>query len=280
MTRVLRLLPLIVLLLGSSALAKETAQAELDRALKLFDDFEDQKASALLFEVLKHGPSSDQAAKAHVYLGLIALNALKTEKARAEFKQALLIDATTELPFEASPKARLTYDQARRDAEQEAQQEVPKHPQAGVVQSQSGKAPPSVVVIGPDDSPGEVPRQAQRSKTVTVGGVDQPASVEPGPDYAPAIVLSAIGVGALVGGIIVGAVATSTLRQAKANPVVGPAETLATQAGTQGLIADILFGVGAAGAATGIILFVVAAATGDHAPSAVHADANGLSLAF
>lgn len=267
----------VLLLCGSvsaapRAWAREAPEAQLSQAIALFNDFEDARAEAVLGELLKRGPAPDQAAKAHVYLGLIALNALKTDKARTEFRRALDSDPTTEIPFDASPKARLTFEQVRKEVELEAQRDQgPRVAPSGATQ------PP---LTGHTDS---------ATAGVAEGAVQPPLSritpaqsvtAERGPDYTAAVVIGSLGAGALIAGCVVGAIAGNTFGQANTNPDIGMAQQLAQQAGAQGLAADILFGAGGAALATGVILFVVQAAGGSNGNSAVRGDANGFAFSF
>ncbi len=256
MTRLVLAAALSLACLRASA-ALATVPTELEKAVRLFDDFEDKKAEAVLFDLLRHAPPPEQAAKAHVYLGLIALNALKSDKAKAEFKLALNLDTTTELPFDAAPKARLTFDQARREVEQDAQ---------------TGRAPPAgsaspVVIVGSD-----APRAVRPS---------QAALLEPSaPSVVPALVVGALGGGAIIAGSIFGVLASSSLSSANINPDVGQSTRLAAQAGTQGLAADILWAAGGAAVATGVVMLVLDLTVLRAGDSAVHSDANGFAIAF
>ncbi|HUB05838.1 MAG TPA: hypothetical protein VMB50_02495 [Myxococcales bacterium] len=111
----------------SLALVQPALAAErptLARAIALYENFEDAKATRLLHELLRHAPPRDVAGKAHLYLGLIAINRLDTDTALAEFKAALLIQPTLDLIRGASPKARLAFDEARRSLDRQLQTEA------------------------------------------------------------------------------------------------------------------------------------------------------------
>ncbi len=114
------LLPLvqIVVVLSSPPMAAGAApsmQGALDRAIKLFESFEDEEAGAAFAALLERSPPGEIAARAHLYLGLIAFNAFKPDLAKAEFRQALAANFAEELPQQVSPKARATFAQVRRD---------------------------------------------------------------------------------------------------------------------------------------------------------------------
>ncbi|MHB8418607.1 MAG: hypothetical protein ACYDCL_11055 [Myxococcales bacterium] len=86
----------------------------LDRAIAAFESFRDDEAAALLREVLAQQPPGAVAAKAHLYLGLIALNAIDPDLTRAEFKLSLEANPAIELPTQVSPKAWLAFEEVRR----------------------------------------------------------------------------------------------------------------------------------------------------------------------
>ena len=71
----------------------------------------------ILQQLLRCDPPRAVAGKAHLYLGLIALNWLDTDRAMAEFKTALLIDPTVNLARNGSPKARLALEEVRHSLE-------------------------------------------------------------------------------------------------------------------------------------------------------------------
>ncbi len=81
---------LLLLTLSAPALA-QAEPPTLARGIAQFNNFGDAKAKVIFEQVLLAHPSSFDAAKAHVYLGLIAVNALDSNRARAEFMKALNI---------------------------------------------------------------------------------------------------------------------------------------------------------------------------------------------
>jgi hypothetical protein len=271
--RVSAVIALGATLVSAPALSKESVQSDLERAVKLFNDFEDPKAALILNEILKRQPSPDQAAKALVYLGLIALNALKTDRARAEFKEALAIDATTELPFDAAPKARLAFDQARRELEREAQQKTFEPPKVAP-ESQKSSLPSGVVVTQQPSSGSPAPAHQVTVREQVLAPLPQAP-----PSLAPSIVVASTGAAAVIAGAVFGALANASANQANQAPQAGPSAQFALQAGTDGLVADICFGVGAAAIATGAILFLVEL-RGRHGMAAVHSDANGVAVSW
>ncbi len=112
------LLPVVQLLVAlsgnpTSEAAPPSPQVALHEAIRLFESFKDDKAAAALQALLKQSPPDSIAAKAHVYLALIALNAADAEGAKAEFATALRTDVLVDLPPGQSPKARLAFGQVR-----------------------------------------------------------------------------------------------------------------------------------------------------------------------
>ncbi len=88
----LRSLALLFVLTAGAASAQPAYRPEVQKAVDLFTRAEDERAQALFHKALKRALPIPEAALCHVYLGLIALNALDTEHARAAFHQALSID--------------------------------------------------------------------------------------------------------------------------------------------------------------------------------------------
>jgi hypothetical protein len=208
------------MLLAFSAPALAQSAPTLARAIAYFNNFQDAKAKVTLEQVLAANLAGLNAAKAHVYLGLIAVNALDSKRARAEFMKALTIEPTVEVPYEASPKARLVFDQAQREFARESNQ---------------------------PDFP--VARQPLPVEPAPVAATQE---VAPGSSHVPAYVVGALGLVILGTGVGFGVWQSSTLKITDASQL----SSAQSQAGTQGLVADICFGVGGALAVTSVILFV------------------------
>lgn len=282
MRRVVGVLPALVLLAAPLARARETTEVQLDRAIQLFNNFEDQRAESSLAELLQRRPPSGQAARARVYLGLIALNALKSDAARAEFKAALAIEPTTELPFDASPKARLVFEQVRQEfvvdvmgTSSAGGAPSSRHGDtalAGTERKFTDASPPSsglpTLEVPPRSTTPSVPRSALQ------------AAAPSGPDHVPAYVVGGLGVAALAAGIVVGVVANATLSQAAAATDVGSSQSLAAQAGAQGATADVFLVAGGVGVVAAVVLFVIESNGGGQPSDHVRAEAHGLALTF
>ncbi len=226
----LRAIAAMLSLLALSTPAIAQSPATLAGAIAAFNDFDDAKAKATLDRVIAASPTGLDAAKAHVYLGLIAVNALDSNRARAEFVRALAIEPTVEVPYEASPKARLVFEQAQKQFSRESSQPVDAaHP----VRLQTQQVP-LVVENGP--APAVATHKAEA----------------PPHSHVPAYVVGALGLAVFGAGVGFGVWQSSTLKIAD----VGQLTSAQTQAGTQGLVADICFGVGGALAVTSVVLFL------------------------
>ena len=103
---------------GGSA---DVSAADLAEGLQKYRQLDYDDAVKILHRVVGRQPPKAVAAKAHVYLGVIALNLSSVDQAKEEFRLALVADATAELPYEASPKARTVFAEAQRDFDAELQ---------------------------------------------------------------------------------------------------------------------------------------------------------------
>ncbi len=107
---------IVVALSGAPMVVAEapTVQRALADAVELFESFEDERAKVEFLALLGRSPPDEVAAKAHIYLGLIAFNAFQTSEAKAEFRLALEANFAEDLPQNESPKARGAFQQVRR----------------------------------------------------------------------------------------------------------------------------------------------------------------------
>ncbi len=140
-------------------------EEELQRALKLFESFQDEKASAALRELLTRRPPAAVVSKAHLYLGLILFNGNKSEEARDEFKLAMRADPAIELPLGLSPKTRLAFDEARQELSREVSA-APEPARPPPAPSAATSLTPGVVVQAT-----EAPRRRSHWLTWTLGAL-------------------------------------------------------------------------------------------------------------
>jgi hypothetical protein len=103
----------LVVLTVAAAPAAGTAAQHFDRGVAYFRAFDDGHAQTEFDAVLALDPPGEMAARARVYLGLIAFNAIRPDPAQQQFEAALLENPAVELPADASPKARMSFDEAR-----------------------------------------------------------------------------------------------------------------------------------------------------------------------
>lgn len=132
----------LVVLTVAAAPAAGTAAQHFERGVAFFRAFDDGHAQTEFDAVLALDPPGELAARARVYLGLISFNAIRPDPAQAQFEAALLENPAVELPADASPKARMSFDEAR--------QRVMRRMAAG--QSKPGSVPPAAVEVVPQTS--------------------------------------------------------------------------------------------------------------------------------
>jgi hypothetical protein len=218
----------LLLALSSNPSAGQTArpspQAALEAAVQLFQNFEDQKSEAALRALLRRSPPKSVAARAHIYLALIALNATEPEVAQTEFEKAVRTDVLIDLPPGQSPKAQILFAEARR--------EVASGPMPAAADS------PSIQTA--------TPREPAAAAAVAAQG---------SPSHLPAYVVGGIGVAALAAGGIFGWLQLEAGNSARNDPTLAAALSDGQPYAQDGLVADVLFGVGGAALITAIVLF-------------------------
>lgn len=212
----------IVVALSGSPVTPSASQRALDDAVHLFQSFEDAKAAVALRELLRRSPPQAIAAKAHIYLGMIALNASDEPGAKAEFEKAVATSVLVDMPPGQSPKAQILFAEARRSVA------------AAPLPAPSQGAPPA--------AEGTPPAALTVAET-------------PAPSHVPAYVVGGIGIAALAAGGIFGYLQ----QQAQSSAVNDPGAAAARNAGQpyaqDGITADVLFGVGGVALVTAIVLF-------------------------
>jgi len=106
-------LALIVLLAPMAALAENK---ELARGIEAYENFEYQKAQGILLKALKDTHSTKkEAAKVHVYLGLVHFTLGDKNGARKDFEGALKLDYNAALPPDTSPKIMAEFNTVKDD---------------------------------------------------------------------------------------------------------------------------------------------------------------------
>ncbi|HUB10077.1 MAG TPA: hypothetical protein VMB50_23945 [Myxococcales bacterium] len=255
------MLPALGLLLAAPPTGPNAfREAELAQAVQAIDSFQDGRAEALLKDVLKRKPAPLQAARAHVYLGLIALNELDTETAKARFRQAILDSVVVELPPSAPPKARLLFREVRDELMQSPEGAALGQPPPAQGQLVVAQAPAVPIPFAETGEP--APRHSSRLAAWITG----------------AVAVAALGTG-------VGfAVAESSARnQAEAGASGGVTDAnqetgLGATSTRDALVADVLFGVGAAAGVATVVLFLVPSGGSSAATVSLSATPGGFAL--
>jgi hypothetical protein len=229
--------------LSAPAAAFAATRPSLAEAIELFKHLEDQRAAKMLTQFLTDQHSTSDAALAHVYLGLIRLNALDDRGCQEEFNTALTLDPALELPPKTSPKARPIFAEAQKA-----------HP-APAPKPQLDVAPPPLVMV--EDSkiakaaPSRIPAYATGIGAVVVAGV----------------------------GIVLGVLSNSDYTSAVAATDLGQSNSFASRSGTEGLSADVCFTVAGVTAAAAVVLYLLERGGGS-APAPVTATPGGVGVSF
>ncbi len=129
----LPLAQVLVALSGAPTAAPPASmEGALDDAVQFFESFEDERAAMKFRALLARSPPGEIAARAHLYLGLIAFDDIKPDLAKVEFRRALEANPAIDVPSKASPKARLAFAAVRHalEVEMEGAASAPKSPAA------------------------------------------------------------------------------------------------------------------------------------------------------
>lgn len=162
-------LGLTALLSLSAPAAAHDSRQSLGQAILLFENFEDAKAEAIFRALLRHSPSRAMAGKAHLYLGLIAMNQLDSDRAMEEFKAALLVEPALDFVRGGSPKARLAFEEARHALEGQLRSSEPETPARPAA---APPAAPEAAVSSPAPPPaGAAKPRSSHALAITLGAV-------------------------------------------------------------------------------------------------------------
>ncbi len=239
---------LLVVLTGGPTAApapRASPQAVLQDAVTLFQNFEDQQAAVALRALLRRSPPKSVAARAHIYLALIALNASDADAAQAEFEKAVRTDVLIDLPAGQSPKAQILFAEARRQ-----------------------------VAAAPLPTPEEAPVRG-RGTEVPAAAVAAPEEVAS--SHVPAYVVGGIGVAALAVGGVFGFLQQQAGNNARSDATLAASLNDGQPYAQDGIVADVLFGVGGAALVTAIILYATEGST-KAPPVAVSAGPGGFAV--
>ncbi|MHB1844229.1 MAG: hypothetical protein ACYCWW_05260 [Deltaproteobacteria bacterium] len=245
--------PLLVALLLSATGPKGAARdaALLARAVRLIGDLDDRRAALVLRQLLVRHPPAPIAAKAHVYLGLIELNALREPAALAEFQWALRTDPGVTLPFDASPKASPLFEKARPAPKALARVQPASKADALAPAASAEGTPPSALS---SDHPEGAPRWPPEESSPAATDATAPPVAR---SHAAAYVVGGLGLAALALGGILGLDSNGALASARSATDTGASQALAARAGSYGRDADVAFGAGGALVVASVLLFAI-----------------------
>lgn len=219
---------------------------DLARGIEAYENFEYQKAQGILLDALKNTDSTKkEMAKVHIYLGLVHFTLGDKSGARKDFEAALKLDYNSTLPPDTSPKIMAVFNTVK------------------------DSLPPPVIVTPVKNHPPGI------------------HGVPPPPPRKRVWTWVAVGIG---GAAVIGAGACAYLASAAKTdfdnePFADKANELKSKIETRALAANVLFGVGAAGLVTGLILFFTEGSSADDqaeppAQPAVSLTPGGATLTF
>lgn len=150
------------------------AKSLLTEAIGRFNNFDDEGAAPLLKRVLAINPSPEISAKAHLYLGLIDLNAVRLDAARRELRAALEANWLIELPAQSSPKVVHVFADVRQALEEEkrkAQEREEREARAPAARPNPEVQQVPLVTVQPAELPGAEPPARSHALALTLGGI-------------------------------------------------------------------------------------------------------------
>lgn len=241
--------------LGPGSVARaDASKPSVDRAIHLFDTLEDERAARMLRALLQAPRPAAEVARIHVYLGLIAVNALHLDEARDEFHDARLADPDVKLPRKAPPKARQVFAEHITEL---APKPAPIMPPP-IEPVPPPLAPPPALILPPAT----------------------PALVPPGASHVLPLTIGAIGLAGLGAGITFALLGQTALSHAQISPDVGTSQGFARQAANDRLTADVSYGVAAAAGITTVVLFLIGRAPDTQITAAVVPTGAGANFAI
>jgi hypothetical protein len=216
--------------------------SKLAHAISLFDRGDDEAARKEFQKLTTKPLPSADAARVHIYLGLLKLNALDTNGARAELTKAVQIDATIELPVDASPKAGLVFKQARAVADRDA------------------ALPPAAAPAPPQPAPPAPPPEQVQTPLVVLDHT--PDEAAPGPSHTVSLIVGGLGLaGAITGGVFLG-LSASSLSSARGAGDVGTSQSDAKQSANQQYLAEWFLSAGGGVFGAAVVVFIVESVAG------------------
>ncbi|HUB05911.1 MAG TPA: hypothetical protein VMB50_02870 [Myxococcales bacterium] len=122
---------------GALLLTLLAAAPSLDHALARYHDLDEVGAERELHDLLETHPPARTAAIAHVYLGILAMEVeFDSTRAEAEFRRAVALEPTVDIPLTAAPKERMIFLRAQRaEIDAETRGPVAQLPAAAVTEA-------------------------------------------------------------------------------------------------------------------------------------------------
>jgi hypothetical protein len=245
-------------LADAQARAGSSGPPSLKRAIGYYNNGDDVRATKELSALLAANPSAAEAAKAHMYMGLVRLNALDSARARAEFLTGLTIDPALELPFEAPPKAGVLFRQAQASLNSELTAPPPAPAASPPV------APPAAPQVAPQSAPEVSPLSPQQAPALEA----EPAPAvtfyhdetpKDGPSHLISLTVGGVGLATAVAGGVCFALSVATLSSAQggAGTFAHDDEDEAATSANEKYASEWLFSIGGGLVGAGVVIFVV-----------------------
>jgi hypothetical protein len=224
-----------------SGIANAATPPTLASALRAYENLDDLTAERQLKAVLAGRPSTHQAALAHLYLGLIALERhYNVDLARAEFRKAATLDPTAEMPLNAAPKSRMVFLAVQQDVV------------AKINETAAGRRPDAEV---------RAPEPEQRSRL-------------------PAYVLGGAFVATLATAITLGVVSNQTYAQGENATDANQQRSLASQVQAQRIVADGFYLAATATGIAALVTFFLGGSNPRHPVAVSLRPGEGLAVRF
>ncbi|MHB8416442.1 MAG: hypothetical protein ACYDCL_00090 [Myxococcales bacterium] len=258
-----------ITLLSAALFAAGLAHAgkpTLAHALSRYRAFDAGGAERELRSLLSSSPRRHVAAMAHIYLGMIAMEFhYDSALAEEEFRKAVALEPTVDLPYAAAPKERMVF--LRAQAEEVESVQAPRPPPAPA-------ADIGLLPLEPEPPPRTQPAPAPAAPEA-VAQAPRPAS------HAASYALFGAGAAALAAGAVFG-VLDGQAESAGQTPVrsgytAAELSALQRQAATDAIVADVGYAAGGLTCAVGLVLLFVPSSS--HVPSVTAAPVPGGAVA-
>jgi hypothetical protein len=233
---------------------KADFQSTFAAAVRFYEDFDYEKALGQLTKAQALAKGPEQEVPVALYLGIVHAELGDRKQSLAAFRTGLYLEPNARLPVKVSPKLERDFEEVRQSVLQDLG--LPTAP----VQSPPVAERP--VQPAPTDTP---------VATDTPAPADQPALLPPQPTPPPAYVqtdkpsgrtsvlpLALLATGAVAGGAATffGLQATTNIASAQDSTLYGERVEKLNTAGSQALVANILFGTASAAAVSALAVYL------------------------